>query len=371
MRKLYLRVPDRSAFLLVVRKLKGIEHSLKMGKTYTQKETPFYDGMPEFLQKRVDPYCLFIIQTSLDSKELSELFDQKITDKTKSIWVPKLVRRTRKVWKSMSNIEPRFPVYIISKGRPRCITSKVLTKMGVKHCIVIEPQDFDSYAKNNPKKIIKKLPFSNLNSGSIPARNWVWDDAIERGFSHHWILDDNIEDFNFLKSNTKDPVRCPSIFRYAEDFTLLFDNVGQSGFNYYSFCKANDGIPPYYLNTRIYSCILIRNDLPFRWRGKYNEDTDLSIRVLKSGLCTILFNQFLAGKITTLRMKGGNTSNVYTDDDNRLKFAQSLVEQHPDIVKLTVKFGRNHHQVNYKGFTQRLNRVNPVCFNYHGDLFQD
>ena len=51
-------------------------------------------------------------------------------------------------------------------------------------------------------------------------------------------------------------------------------------------------------------------------------------------------------------MKGGNTDNVYTDGDNRLKFAQSLVDQHPDVVKLTWKFNRYHHQVDYKQFKQ-------------------
>lgn len=99
-----------------------------------------------------------------------------------------------------------------------------------------------------------------------------------------------------------------------------------------------------------YSCILIKNDLPYRWRGRYNEDTDLSLRALKDGYCTILFNAFLAGKVTTMRMKGGNTEEVYGDTDNRKEFAESLQRQHPDIVKVTWKFNRWHHQVNYKPF---------------------
>ena len=35
--------------------------------------------------------------------------------------------------------------------------------------------------------------------------------------------------------------------------------------------------PPYVLNTRIYSCILLDNTLDIRC-GMYNEDTDISIR---------------------------------------------------------------------------------------------
>ena len=81
----------------------------------------------------------------------------------------------------------------------------------------------------------------------------------------------------------------------------------------------------------------------------YNEDTDLSLRVLKDGYCTVLFNAFLAGKVTTMRMKGGNTDELYADD-GRKKMAEALVELHPDVAKLTKKFGRWHHQVNYRPF---------------------
>lgn len=37
-------------------------------------------------------------------------------------------------------------------------------------------------------------------------------------------------------------------------------------------------------DRRAFPCILIQNDIPFRWRGRYNEDTDLSLRALKA-LC--------------------------------------------------------------------------------------
>jgi hypothetical protein len=102
--------------------------------------------------------------------------------------------------------------------------------------------------------------------------------------------------------------------------------------------------------------ILIDNSLPHRWRGKYNEDTDLSIRVMKDGLCTVLFNAFLGDKTQTMLMKGGNTDTIYNQGDDRLEFAKSLAEQHPDVVKVVWKFNRWHHQVDYSGF-RRLNKL--------------
>ena len=115
------------------------------------------------------------------------------------------------------------------------------------------------------------------------------------------------------------------------------------------FAPRKKVVPPYYLNTRVYSCILLRNDLSYRWRGRYNEDTDLSLRILKDGLCTILFNAFLAGKSQTMTQKGGNSDELY-QDDGRLKMAESLVEQHPDIARVSWKWGRTQHHVDYSKF---------------------
>tara|TARA_X000001388_G_C2214323_1_gene116478 strand:+ start:113 stop:931 length:819 start_codon:yes stop_codon:yes gene_type:complete len=247
-------------------------------------------------------------------------------------------------------MNPKYPIYIISKGRWKArLTSKVLERMNVPYHIVVEPQEYEDYASVIDSGKIYVLPFSNLGQGSIPARNWVWEHSISEGAERHWILDDNIEGFNRLNRNIKPIVKTGAIFKAAEDFTDRYENVAISGFNYHSFCKATDKLPPYYLNTRVYSCILIKNDIDYRWRGMYNEDTDLSLRVLKDGYCTILFNAFLAGKVTTMRMKGGNTDQLYADD-GRKKMAEALVKLHPDVARLTKKFGRWHHQVNYQPF---------------------
>ena len=113
-----------------------------------------------------------------------------------------------------------------------------------------------------------------------------------------------------------------------------------------------------------------------KWRGKYNEDTDLSLRVLKDGNCTILFNAFLCGKVTTMRMKGGNTGEVYEDTDNRREFAESLQKQHPDVATVSWKFGRWHHHVNYKPFKKnrlilREGLVVPQKINNYGMVLKN
>lgn len=247
-------------------------------------------------------------------------------------------------------MNPNFPVYIISKGRWNTrLTSKSLEKINVPYKIVVEPQEYENYAKYIDSKKILILPFSNLNQGSIPARNWVWEYSIQNGEKKHWILDDNIDGFVRLNRNSKILVASGTIFRAAEDFVNRYENVALAGFNYRFLSKQRQELTPFILNTRIYSCILIKNDIPHRWRGIYNEDTDLSLRVMKDGYCTILFQCFLCNKSATMTIKGGNTEALY-QEDGRLKMAQSLKEQHPDVTEITWKFGRWQHQVDYSVF---------------------
>jgi hypothetical protein len=229
--------------------------------------------------------------------------------------------------------------------------------MGADFRIVVEPDEVGLYERWGDRVVTGD--FDTTTRSSIPVRNFVDDIS---PCDRYWLIDDNIEDFNVLNRNKKYVCRTPVIFRAAEDFFARFDNLGMAGLNYYSFAKKTEAVPPYYLNTRVYSCTLMHRRVKGvrvdgkLWRGRYNEDTDLSLRVLKAGYSTMILNTFLAGKMTTQRSAGGNTDSVYTDGDNRLAFAESLRDQHPDVTKVVKKFGRWHHAVDYSGF-----KCNNLC----------
>lgn len=341
-----------------------------------------WKGMPEYNHEDLTPKRQIIVSFASDTdvRNFEVAIGQKIGPKARSLWFPEaeIGRYANKRYRSVEPKHPRYPVYVISKGRWESrLTAKALDKIGVEYRIVIEPQEFDQYATVIDPARILTLPFSNLGQGSIPARNWVWEHAIEAGAERHWILDDNIGNFFRFNNNLKVPVADGTIFRAAEDFVDRYENIGLGGFQYKMFAsrKAGHAIPPIFFNTRIYSCILIQNSVPYRWRGRYNEDTDLSLRALKDGYCTVLFNAFLAGKETTMVMKGGNTDDLY-QQDGRLKMAQSLQEQHPDVTQIVEKWGRPQHHVNYSPFRHnRLIRRPGVEIpegpdNYGMELFQ-
>lgn len=231
--------------------------------------------------------------------------------------------------------------------------------MQVPYRIVIEPQELEQYAAVISREKILVLPFANLGQGSIPARNWIWEHSISEGHERHWILDDNIGHFGRLYRNKRYRVQTGGIFAAIEDFAERYENVALAGMQYRGFVAERSVYQPIILNTRIYSCILLLNRLPHRWRGRYNEDTDLSIRVLKDGWCTVLFYAFFADKMPTMSMRGGNTESLYLlpNADGRLLMAQSLQRQHPDVVKITYRWNRWQHLVDYRPF--KNNRLRP------------
>jgi hypothetical protein len=260
-------------------------------------------------------------------------------------------------------MNPKYPVYIISKNRHESRpTSKIFEKINVPYYIVVEENQYEDYSSVIKKDKILILPerylyeydtFDELgrtkSTGAGAARNFCWDHSIENGFKWHWVFDDNVSCFYRLNKNRRLPVGDGAIFKVMEEFVERYTNIAIAGPNYLSYAPDRNALPPFILNWRIYSMLLIRNDIPYRWRGRYNEDTDLSLRVLKDGWCTIQFNAFLGDKGTTQTLQGGNTDDFYAQEGTKNK-SEMLVKMHPDVAKVIVAHDRWHHKVDYSSF---------------------
>lgn len=260
----------------------------------------------------------------------------------------------------------KFPIYIVSKGRYEIrLTSDSLSRMKVDHYIVIEEQEYElyrKYTKGNPHitLLILDKTFqdnyqtlddlgSTKSKGPGPARNFAWNHALKNGFAWHWVMDDNIQSFYRWNRNKQIRVETGAIFAAMEDFCMRYENVVMAGPNYFMFACSKQKTPPFTANTRIYSCNLIRNDITFRWRGRYNEDTILSLDILTAGLCTIQFYAFLQEKLRTQVLKGGNTGEFYAKEGTYPK-SKMLVDVYPQYSRIVYKFKRVHHHVDYGPF---------------------
>ncbi len=262
-------------------------------------------------------------------------------------------------------MNPRYPIYIPSKGRWASQlrrTAKALDAMHVPYMIVIEEQEYDRYELViDPARLLildKRYQqaydtFDDLGMsksvGPGPARNFAWDHAIEHGADWHWVMDDNINHFAYLNQNKKVRADDGQFFRDMEAFCERYQNIAMAGPAYRGFIPQNEARPAFLINTRIYSCNLIRNDAPFRWRGRYNEDTDLSLRMMKGGWCTVQFNAFLQDKVQTQQLGGGNTQEFYAHEGTRPK-SEMLQRMHPDVTRLVWRFNRWHHHIDYRVF---------------------
>lgn len=263
-------------------------------------------------------------------------------------------------------LNPRFPVYIPSKSRADIArTMPCLDRLGVPYWIVVEEQQRDDYARYfDPDRLLVLDPAyqhgyescddlgDSLSYGPGPARNFAWDHAISEGHAWHWVMDDNIPRFERFHRNQRLFVVDGTIFHAMETFVLRYRNVAMAGPNYHMFVPSRHKRLPFTVGTRIYSCNLIRNDVPFRWRGRWNEDTILSLDMLKAGWNTVQFNAFLQAKIGTQTMPGGNTEAFYNVVGTKPK-SEMLVRQHPDVARLVWKWNRWHHYVDYDQWRDR------------------
>ena len=366
----------------------GISKTKPNKKGLSEFHASHWKGMPEFEQEESvwNYHSLKIIFKSARAyAKFANLVRQNLSLKTKSIYYPQWTpeKAKNKKWVSSlpsKQILPRYPIYIVSLGRAFSrLTSKSLEAMNVPYFIVVEPQEFHTYASViDPLKILT-LPFTTDTknpTGPGRARNWCRDHSISKGYKRHWVMDDNIHGFYRLHKNKRYRVADGAIFRAAEDFVDRYENVWIAGFQYRFFCAQKSKYPPFVANTRSYSCLLIDNTMfleidgqQFLWRERYNEDTILSLDVLENGYCTVQFNSFLQGKVGTQTMKGGNSEIFYDIEGSAtlkntkvknynpagtIQKSLNLKDIYPSVVEVVHKFGRVHHEVDYSGYKENV-----------------
>lgn len=257
-----------------------------------------------------------------------------------------------------NRVLPRYPIYVPSRFRADVATTMPnLIRDGVPFYLVVGEEEFGVYANKYGKDCILVVPWMERERNQLcRVRNFIWEHSIKNGFKRHWQLDDNINGFH-KRHKAAYRLRVPAgiALSFMEDFTDSYTNVGIAGPNYVMFCTSVKKFPAFWRNTHVYSCSLIKNDMPIRFRGAYNHDVDICLQILSAGLCTLSFNAFLQNKLCTQIMKGGNSVN-YAKQDFRLFNVRELVSRWPGVVHLTRRFNRPHFSIkrNWRCFDNEL-----------------
>lgn len=258
---------------------------------------------------------------------------------------------------------PQYTIYIPSKGRADCCkTADSIIELGItKFFIIVEAHQYDEYAKYYNEDNLLVLPQRFLDDyetlddlgdskskGPGAARNFAWWHSVNiMKEDWHHVYDDNVSGWvQYMPGNFRIPIKTPTYLRLFEEFITQFDKVAIGGQNY-RFLNAGNR-PPTTFNTRIYSLLFIRNSIPYKWRGRFNEDTILSIDVMEDGWQTLQVNSLLANKAATSpNSKGGNSEDFYSKEGTTNK-SQMLYDVYPQFTELVKRYNRDHHFVNYK-----------------------
>lgn len=265
--------------------------------------------------------------------------------------------------------ELAFPVYIPTRGRPsKQLTAGALLTLGIRPTLVVEDAEYTAYRDANPRCDVVVWPQSYMDDyertpeldphpTTGAAHNFAWDHSREAGYTHHWIMDDNIHKFLVRAGGDRKQATTQTPLVWHETFIQRWRNLA-------GICLAEDTFmrgshAPLVLNTRLYCATLYRNDLHeygIRWRRGLNDDTVVSLDILKTGYwCTAQSYMLGIRKVATSRkgrLAGGMTE-FYADGGFMRKSAE-LVRLHPDCCRTNVRFQRVHHHCDYKMFKQRL-----------------
>lgn len=279
----------------------------------------------------------------------------------------------------------KYPIFVISYNRPDFNgTSRTLAKFEVPHYLILHKEQISTYKSKfteyqkkyttilefdeNYKLIYETcddIPHVIKNAGSGAERNFAWDYSIKLGYNAHWLMDDNIKNFTYIagickRNNTyvrriADKNIFWDKFHKAEDFFDKYENLLMLELTQNDFC-INVCKYTYSLNTRCFSCNLIYNNMPLRWRGRYNEDVILSYDIMTSGYCIASYHGgILKQKQSTREAKGGNhavkvgdTESIYKDGFG-YKYSSNdktelLLKVYPQYFRKVIKYGRVHHE---------------------------
>lgn len=260
----------------------------------------------------------------------------------------------------MPTKDPRYPIYIPSKGRSHApLSITMFLRESMPFHVVVEPQEVEAYSKVAGEDRVLCLPESGR--GLTYSRNWIRQHAIDGGATRHWQFDDDIRYMRRVYRGHR--IRMPARIAIcaAEDFCDRYENVGLASFNSQFFVPSTEGSvrsakTPFILNGRCYTVLFVNHATGLKFRGRYNEDTDMTLQTLSSGWCTILFQAFVIATPKTMSSRGGQTA-IY-GDDGRLKMARALERAWPGVVTTHRRFGRPQHVVafQWKRFDTKLIR---------------
>lgn len=266
-------------------------------------------------------------------------------------------------------------VYIISKGRPECLTAQTFLRINYpgQWFIVCGNNDetlpeyknrwgdkvivFDWYEQIKHTDTLDNFGFEKMPSGAAPVRNATRAIAESRGEFRHWQFDD---DYKRFRAYNKETGKNEDI----KDGKTLYDCMLKIAYFGYVTNTYNVGFTFVTIDSkpanrkkvgvRIFNAHNMSTDINnfTTWRGRLNDDLVNAIETYQKGTIEFCFKFVALDTETTQKQEGGLTE-FYKEVGTARKTAYAIMMA-PNAVKLVKMFGRYHHRVNWKRICPKL-----------------
>ena len=250
-------------------------------------------------------------------------------------------------------------IYVMSKGRPDCVTAQMLTDIAYpgEWFIVCGDNDetYGEYVEKWGKGKVLLFdwaryvestdlldPFGVENgkpSGAAPARNAIHDISQKRGEKRHWQLDDDFPIFYDTDDKTGRKIRIEDGNRLYWYFNRLAEFGEKTGIADVGIGGATlfiDAAAKRKVNRQCFGCHNMPSDDSFyKWRGRMADDICLAIDLahVSRGI-QISFNWFGYPYTPSAKKAGGNTDLYLQDGYIRKAGYANLVN--PGVCKVRI-----------------------------------
>lgn len=205
----------------------------------------------------------------------------------------------------------------------------------------------------------------DLTTGPGPGRNAMLDIARERGESHCWMWDDDIQSFSINAfywqpqtytqgSKNREARERINVVEALELFERLLDkysNLGAGEFDKSGLSRNHEKNRHIATGAKAYTCMRMNTAIDIPWRSRRNDDVVLTLDYLHRGLIN------LSSRIIVYNTPAPDNDNITGGmiHDNREK-AQAVVNLYPFLSSISFKKVKRgaHHHVDYNKIHSEL-----------------
>jgi TET-Associated Glycosyltransferase len=241
-----------------------------------------------------------------------------------------------------------LPVFIASKGRPNGRTMQLLSEQGVSYTAYVEPQDYEAYRASG--RTVRKLDANDR--GLYYARQWILDDARDRGLPWYWLLDDDISGFYEVLNGRCYPVLAEVALAGSEQLFTDLPTIGMAGLEYRQFAWATSVW--YRLNSYCDVCVAIRTSVmaDYDQRFKLKGDRDFTIQILMEGYQVMKVSHYAFSAAKNGSNIGGLRETYEAGVEAEM--SQLLADKWPGIAEVhTKKDGRPDVKIDWGYFRKK------------------